>query len=113
MRFLIDAQLPVSLARWLVARGHEAHHVSGLKMSDASDTVIWNYTIDIDAIVITKDEDFAQRRSFAKTGPVIVWGRFGNAGTKGLLEWFEQGFPGVGIAVQRGETLIELARGSV
>ena len=113
MRFLIDAQLPVSLARCLVARGHEAHHVSSLKMSDASDTVIWNYAIEIDAIVITKDEDFAQRRWFAKTGPVIVWVRLGNAGTKALLEWFEQGFPSVGIAVKRGETLIELARGSV
>ena len=104
MRFLVDAQLPVSLARWLVARGHEAHHVSALKMSDASDTVIWNYAI---------DEHFAQRRSFAKTGPVIVWVRLGIAGTKALLELFEQGFPSVGIAVQRGETLIELARRSV
>lgn len=113
MRFLVDAQLPVALARWLVARGHEAYHVSDLEMSDASDSVIWNYAIDAHAIVITKDEDFALRRSFAKRGPVIVWVRLGNSGTKALLEWFEQGLPGVGIAVQRGETLIELARGPV
>jgi predicted nuclease of predicted toxin-antitoxin system len=27
MRFLIDAQLPPALARWLAERGHEAVHV--------------------------------------------------------------------------------------
>ena len=82
MRFLVDAQLPVALARWLVGRGHEAQHVTSLKMSDASDSVIWNCAIDLDAIVITKDEDFALRRSFAKSGPVIVWVRLAMRGQK-------------------------------
>jgi len=26
MRFLVDAQLPPALARWLAAQGHEAEH---------------------------------------------------------------------------------------
>lgn len=34
MRFLIDAQLPVALARWLAAGGHEAAHVGDLGRRD-------------------------------------------------------------------------------
>jgi predicted nuclease of predicted toxin-antitoxin system len=30
MRFLVDAQLPPALARWLAAQGHEAAHVGDL-----------------------------------------------------------------------------------
>ncbi len=36
MRFLVDAQLPQAVARWLVAAGHEAEHVA--ESRDASRT---------------------------------------------------------------------------
>ena len=32
MRFVIDAQLPPALARWLAAQGHEAEHVGDQQM---------------------------------------------------------------------------------
>lgn len=32
MRFLVDAQLPPALARWLAAQGHEAEHVGDIGM---------------------------------------------------------------------------------
>ncbi len=41
MRFLVDAQLPPALARWLVAQGHEASHVLDHDMLEATDTAIW------------------------------------------------------------------------
>lgn len=40
MRFLVDAQLPPALARWLVERSHEAEHVFDLGMIKASDPKI-------------------------------------------------------------------------
>jgi predicted nuclease of predicted toxin-antitoxin system len=41
MRFLVDNQLPPSLARWLRDRGHDAEHVfeSGLHLLD--DRALW------------------------------------------------------------------------
>ena len=36
MRFVADAQLPPALARWLVARGHEAEHVCDKGLQAAS-----------------------------------------------------------------------------
>jgi predicted nuclease of predicted toxin-antitoxin system len=41
MRFLIDAQLPPVLARWIESQGHTAQHVADLQMADASDRAIW------------------------------------------------------------------------
>ncbi len=40
MRFLIDAQLPPALARWLSGQGHEAEHVADRGMQAASDSAI-------------------------------------------------------------------------
>jgi hypothetical protein len=37
MRFLVDAQLPPMLVRWLRERGHEAEHVTEIGMVGASD----------------------------------------------------------------------------
>lgn len=42
MRFLVDAQLPPALARWLSAQGCPADHVADLGMEASRDRVIWN-----------------------------------------------------------------------
>jgi predicted nuclease of predicted toxin-antitoxin system len=62
MYFLIDAQLPVTLARWMASKGFKADHVSDLSLEAASDTEIWNFANANMAIIVSKDEDFARRR---------------------------------------------------
>ena len=37
MKFLVDNQLPIALARWLASRGDECQHVLDLGMESASD----------------------------------------------------------------------------
>ncbi len=108
MRFLVDAQLPPALARWLAAQGHEAEHVADLGMQGASDTAIWTHASTSCAAVVTKDEDFAQRKVLSRTGPVIVWIRPPNTRRRDLLAWFGTVLPNVVAAVERGETLIEV-----
>ena len=58
MRFLVDAQLPPALARWLTERGHDAFHVFDVGMGRAGDQEIWNHAAAINAVIVTKDEDF-------------------------------------------------------
>jgi predicted nuclease of predicted toxin-antitoxin system len=41
MRFLVDAQLPPGLARYLAVRGHEAEHVWVINLSHSDDSVFW------------------------------------------------------------------------
>ena len=79
MRFFVDAQLPPALARWLVAAGHQAEHVADRGLQDASDTTIWNSAMLEQAVILTKDEDFAQRHTLSRTGPAVVWIRLLNA----------------------------------
>ena len=108
MRFIVDAQLPPALARWLVARGHEADHVADRQMQAASDAAIWDYALGVAAAIITKDEDFAQRKVLHGGGPVVIWIRLPNTRRQALLAWFETVLPDILSALERGETLIEV-----
>jgi predicted nuclease of predicted toxin-antitoxin system len=108
MRFLVDARLPPALARWLVAAGHEAEHVADRDMQTASDTAIWDLALRDQAVIVTMDEDFAQRHALAATGPTIDWIRLRNTRRSELLAWFEAAPPRILSALARGEMLIEV-----
>ena len=108
MRFLVDAQLPPALAKWLAAKGHEAEHVADRQMQAASDAAIWDYALHVAAAIVTKDEDFAQRKVLTDQGPVVVWIRQPNTRRRDLLSWFETVLPDILAALERGETLIEV-----
>ncbi|ATQ66636.1 hypothetical protein Ms3S1_02080 [Methylosinus sp. 3S-1] len=58
--------------------------------------------------MVTKDEDFAQRKALEKDGPAIVWIRVRNSRKRELLRWFETMLPEIHAALNRGETLIEV-----
>lgn len=107
-RFLVDAQLPPALARWLEKTGHHAQHVDDVGLARASDRDIWDYAIKTGAAVITKDEGFAQRKALELTGPVVIWIRLPNTRKAYLLAWFEKTLPALEAALLRGETLIEI-----
>lgn len=108
MRFLVDAQLPPALARWLAAEGHDAAHVGDFDMQAATNAAIWDHAIATASVIVSKDEDFAQRKVLADGGPVIVWIRLRNTRRRELLVWFERVLPDILEAIERGETLIEV-----
>ena len=108
MRFLIDAQLPPALARWLTSKGQEAQHVADVGLASAPDKEIWNYALAAGAVIVSKDDDFAQRRVLAAEGPAVVWVRLPNTRRRELLVWFEGILPQIVQALERGETLIEV-----
>jgi predicted nuclease of predicted toxin-antitoxin system len=108
MRFLIDAQLPPALARWLAAKGHEAAHVSDLGMQAASDAAIWDYALATSSVIVTKDEDFAQRKVLIGNGPLVVWIRLPNTRRRDLLAWFDAALPDILTVLARGDTFVEV-----
>jgi predicted nuclease of predicted toxin-antitoxin system len=109
VRFLIDAQLPPALARYLASSGHEALHVAEIGMLSARDRDIWEHAAKVDAIVITKDEDFVTLRALDTRGPAVVWVRIGNTTTRQLLARFSAMFAAVEAALRRGETIVEIS----
>ena len=58
MRFLVDEQLPVALARWISARGHDAQHVTDVGLGGMPDSALWDWAQSSSAAIVTKDEDF-------------------------------------------------------
>ncbi|MDX6614359.1 MAG: hypothetical protein QOD75_3545 [Blastocatellia bacterium] len=108
MIFLVDAQLPPALANWLTQQGHTAQHVDELGLRNADDAVIWNWGLSRKAIIVTKDEDFAERTSRTTSGPVIVWLRKGNSTNRALLEWLEPRWTQVMLLLDAGNRLIEV-----
>lgn len=108
MRFLIDAQLPPALARFLAGHGHFAEHVGDIGLGDANDSTIWDYALANQAIIITKDEDFSNRMGQGKVSPVVVWLRIGNTSRRALLDWFEPLLPQLETLIAQGDRLIEV-----
>lgn len=107
-RYLVDAQLPPALARWLEKAGHHAQHIADIGLAQASDRELWDSAISAGAAVITKDEDFAQRKILEPDGPIVIWIRLHNTRKPYLLNWFEKSLPAIEMALARGETLIEV-----
>lgn len=108
MNFLVDAQLPPGLVRWLNEHGHVAHHVLALDLADAEDHTIWDHALKTGAIVLTKDEDFAERTSRTTSGPIIVWLRIGNSTNRALFRWLEPRWGAVIQLLSEGNRLIEV-----
>ena len=111
MRFLIDAQLPPRLAHRLNELGHEAIHVFDIGLATATDGDIWNAALTRDAILITKDRDFVTWRVARRDGPTIIWLRFGNCDTDTLIKRVTGALDQIAVAVERGETVIEVVAG--
>ncbi|MBF0159239.1 MAG: DUF5615 family PIN-like protein [Magnetococcales bacterium] len=108
MRYLVDAQLPVALARFLAGTGREAEHVADVGLAGAGDAAIWKYAIQTGAAIVTKDDDFVKQSHFVSNGPAIVWVRVGNRSKKQTLLWFEKVVPAIEEALLSGETIVEI-----
>lgn len=108
MRFLIDTQLPNALARWLQQSGYEAEHVLDIGLAQSKDNPIGHYVQQRSAVVISRDEDFAEWVRRGRPGPQVVWLRIGNSSKRALLAWLDPLWPGVLVRLKEGDRLVEV-----
>lgn len=59
-------------------------------------------------ILITKDEDFADRARQSRNAPVIVWLRIGNVSHRALREWFVPQLPQILAWIEQGVRVLEI-----
>jgi predicted nuclease of predicted toxin-antitoxin system len=64
MRFLVDANLPLSTAARIQACGHEAVDVRSVSMGAADDSVIANHARENGFCLLTRDKDFGDIRNY-------------------------------------------------
>jgi predicted nuclease of predicted toxin-antitoxin system len=105
--FLVDAQLPPSLAEALRQTGCQAIHLVDLGLLAAPDQQIWDEAISRSAILVTKDRDFPLRRAASNDGPAILWIRVGNISNRKLIELTLRALPAIIEAIERDEAVIE------
>lgn len=108
MKFLVDAQLPPALARWLVEAGFEAQAVREIGLREADDGAIWRHAEATGCAVVTKDEDFALRVQAIEAGPCVVWLRVGNTSNAALRAWFVPRVPQIVALLAQGTRLVEI-----
>jgi len=108
MRFLLDAQLPPRLALLFKGHGHEASHVVDHAAVSADDSEIWRLASELNAVIVTKDEDFVSLAAIRAAGPPIVWIRIGNCSNRALEAWFEPLLEQVVAQIQAGARVVEL-----
>ncbi|MES2691979.1 MAG: DUF5615 family PIN-like protein [Verrucomicrobiota bacterium] len=102
MKFLVDAQLPPALARWLSEAGHEAFAVREVGLREAEDLAIFDYALRNGLVILTKDEDFAMLAEGGEPSPTIVWLRIGNCSNDELQAWLMHRLEGIVELVQHG-----------
>ena len=82
--------------------------VREIGLLDARDAAIWQYALQNDAAIMTKDEDFAERCARSQNPPVVIWLRIGNAINSVLLGWLMPILPAVLARIESGDRLIEV-----
>jgi predicted nuclease of predicted toxin-antitoxin system len=107
-RFLVDNQLPAALARWLENRGYQAEHVLALQLERSRDDLIWEQAVRDGAVIISKDEDFANLVLVRPEPVAVLWLRIGNCRTPALLAAMERAWPHIDEQLDAGARLIEV-----
>ncbi len=90
MKFLVDAQLPARLARFLIESGHDALHTSELPDGNrTSDAHIAGVADDHGRVVVTKDRDFRDGHLLVRSPRQLLVVATGNITNSALLTLFE------------------------
>lgn len=108
MKFLVDNQLPLQLARHLRSRGHETEHVSDVGLVDATDLAIWTWAVDNSFIVVSKDDDFVFLSHRHGDRGRLLWVRLGNCRKAALLAAWDQFHETIVAAFASGQRIVEL-----
>lgn len=108
MKFLVDHQLPLALAKFLEARGHAAQHVIDVGLDTATDREIFNFAKANHLVIVSKDQDFFELATRYPASPQLIWVRLGNCRKADLLAGFDVVLPRLLIALNSGEQIVEV-----
>lgn len=111
MKLLIDAQLSPAIAAWVNRTFNEIEAVSvqSLGLRDATDVEIFETAKKIDAIVVSKDDDF--KRLIEKSGapPKLIWITCGNTSNARMREILSSVLIKTKEMLESGEDIVEIS----
>ena len=86
LNFLVDVNLP---KKFKFFNSPNFTHVVDIN-PQMTDDEIWNYAIEKDKVIITKDADFYDRFMYSENAPKVIYIRLGNITLKELHLYFEK-----------------------
>ena len=81
MKLLLDANISYRLADRLSDLFPDSTHVSACDLARGDDLAVWNYALEQQYTIASKDEDFHQMAFVRGPPPKVVWVRLGNCST--------------------------------
>jgi predicted nuclease of predicted toxin-antitoxin system len=113
MKFLVDAQLPIRLARLLQEAGYDTIHTRDLSQQNATpDSIINSLSVQQERVVITKDSDFVDSFLITQQPYKLLLVTTGNIKNSDLETLFVANLPLI-IDLLSQYSYIELSRDSV
>lgn len=110
MRFLVDAQLPQRLARWLRDKGHDALHTRDLpKGNRTEDADVNDLSLREGRVIVTKDTDFVDTFLLARKPHKLLLVATGNIGNADLEGLFQRNLEAIVLALDASD-YVELGR---
>jgi len=113
MKFIVDAQLPKSLARFLSERGFDAIHTLDLPRKNITDDLEINrISFEENRVVISKDSDFYDSYTAHKEPYKLLYLTTGNISNQALLNLFDKNLLLVIHTLQNG-SVVEINRNNI
>ena len=106
----VDAQLPPTLAAWIVETfGVTALSLKELGLRDAKDTEIFEAAVQPSLVIMTKDSDFVDLVCRLGSPPQILWLTCGNVTNQNLRRILTSTLPEAIVQLQQGESVVEIS----
>jgi predicted nuclease of predicted toxin-antitoxin system len=110
MKFLVDAQLPRVLAKFLCDKGHDAIHTLELPNgNDTTDSEINRISLDERRVVISKDGDFHDSFTATREPYKLLRIKIGNSRNADLISLFSKNLDPI-IAELESGSVVEVTR---
>ena len=113
MKFIVDAQLPKLLARFLSERGFDAIHTLDFPRKNVTDDLEINrISLEENRIVISKDSDFYDSYTARKEPYKLLFLTMGNISNQDLLNLFDKNLLLIIHTLQNG-SVVEISRKNI
>jgi predicted nuclease of predicted toxin-antitoxin system len=89
MTYLLDVNVPTGLTLF---KGEQFHHVRLLN-PEWSDRMIWEYALNNDLVIVTKDTDFFHWSMASTHAPKVLHLKVGNMRLQAFSLWLEHNWP--------------------
>jgi len=86
VKLLFDENLSPRLVELLREHYSDSEQVRRARMGGATDRQVWDFAIQGNFVIVSKDDDFRQRSFLEGAPPKVVWLQVGNAGTQAIAE---------------------------